>query len=74
MWKKLCPKASVQAANTVLRVSVGATVGFFGGKPEAAKLRGRSPQGFAAKGLLEENPKGALTLPCSTVWAPEALS
>ena len=25
------------------------------------------PQGFAAEGLLEENPEGALTLPRSTV-------
>ena len=43
-------------------------------KPEAAKPRGRSPRRFAAKGLPEENPEGALTLPRSTVSAPEALS
>ena len=30
--------------------------------------------GFAAKGLPKENPQGALTLPLSTVWAPEGLS
>ena len=47
---------------------------FSKGKPEAAKPRGRSPLGFADKGLPEENPEGALTLTRSTVLAPEALS
>ena len=42
-------------------------------KAEAAKPRGRSPRGFAAEGLPEENPEGALTLPRSTVSAPKAL-
>ena len=65
--EKLSPKESVEGANTVLRGSVRAPKGFFKDKPEAAKLRWRSPQGFAAKGLLGENPKEALTLPRSTV-------
>ena len=51
----------------MLRGSVRAPEGFSEGKPEAAKPRGRSPQGFAAEGLPEENPEGALTLPRSTV-------
>ena len=32
------------------------------------------PLGFAAEGLPEENPEGALTLPLSTVSAPSTLS
>ena len=52
--------------HTVLRGSVSAH--------KAAKPRGRSPRGFAAKGLPKENPEGALTLPRSTVAAPEELS
>ena len=50
-------KESVKGAHTVLRGSVWAPEGFFEGKLEAAKPRRRSPQGFAAKGLPEENPK-----------------
>ena len=45
--------------------------GFSEGKHEAAKPRGRSPQGFAVEGLPEENPEGALTLPRSIVSAPK---
>ena len=58
----------------MLRCSVRAPKGFSEGKPVAAKQRGRSPRGFAAEGLPEENPEGALTLPRSTVLALEALS
>ena len=58
----------------MLRGSVRASEGFSVGKPEAAKPRGRSPRGLAAEGLAKENPEGALTLPCSTVSAPKALS
>ena len=58
----------------MLRGSVRAPKGFSEGKPEASKPRGRSPQGFEAEGLPEENPEEALTLPRSTVSAPEALS
>ena len=65
--EKLSPKESVEGAHTVLRGSVRAPEGFSEGKPEAAKPRGRSPRGFAAEGLPEENPEGALTLPRSTV-------
>ena len=65
--EKLSPRESVVSANTVLRGSVRAPEGFSKGKPEAAKPRGRSPRGFAAEGLPEENPEGALTLPRSTV-------
>ena len=36
--------------------------GFSEGKPEAAKPRWRSPQGFAAEVLPEENPEVDLTL------------
>ena len=43
-------------------------------KPEAAKPRGCSPRNFAAEGFPEENPEGALTMPRSTVLAPEARS
>ena len=74
MWKNCPPKESVDGDDTVLRSSVRASEGFSEGKPEAAKPRGRSPRGFAIKGLPEENPKGALTLPRNTVSAPEALS
>ena len=72
--EKLSPKESVKGADTVLGGSVRAPEEFSKGKPEAAKPRGRSPRGFAAEGLPEENPEGVLTLPRSTVWAPEALS
>ena len=41
----------------MLRGSVRALEGFSEGKPEAAKPRGRSHRGFAAEGLLEENPE-----------------
>ena len=72
--EKLSPKESVEGTNTVLRGSVRALKGFSKGKPEASKLRGRSPRAVEAKGLPEENPEGALTLPRSTVSAPKALS
>ena len=54
--EKLSPKESVEGADTVLRGSVRAPEGFSEGKPEAAKSRGRSPQGSSGQGLLEENP------------------
>ena len=41
--EKLSPKESVEGGNTVLRGCVKAPEGFFKGKPEAAKPRGRSP-------------------------------
>ena len=44
------------------------------GKPLAAKPRGLRLLGFAASGFPSENPLRALTLPRSTVSAPEALS
>ena len=66
VWK-LSPKEIVKGAHTVLRGSVRAPEGFSQGKPEAAKPRGRSPQGFAAKGLPSENPERALKLPHSIV-------
>ena len=72
--EKLSPKESVEGADTALRGSVKAPKGFSEGKPKAAKLRGHSPQGFAAEGLPEENPEGALPLPRSTVSAPKVLS
>ena len=50
--EKLSPKESVKGADTVLRGSVRAPEGFSEGKPEAAKPRGRSPQGFAAEFAL----------------------
>ena len=65
--EKLSPEESVEGADTVLRGSLRAPKGFSKGKPEAAKPRGRSPQGVVAKGLPEENHEGALTLPRSTV-------
>ena len=74
MWKNCPPKESVKGDDTVLRGSVRAPEGFSEGKPKAAKPRGRSPQGFAVKGLPEENSEGALTLHRSTVSAPEELS
>ena len=46
---KLSPKESVKGGDTGLKGSVRAPEGFSEGKPEAAKPRGRSPQGFAAK-------------------------
>ena len=58
---------SVEGGHTVLRDSVKAPEGFSEGKPRAAKPMGRSPKFFAAKSLPEENPKGTLTLPRSTV-------
>ena len=61
--EKLSPKESVEGANTVLRGSVRAPVGFSQGKPQAAKPRGRSPPRFCSRGFPEENPEGALTLP-----------
>ena len=72
--KKLSPKGSVEVGDTALRGSVRAPKGFSEGKPEASKPRGRSPRGFEGEGLPEENPEGALTLPCSTVSPPEELS
>ena len=54
--EKLSPKESVEGGDTALRGSVRAPEGFFKDKPEAAKLSGRSPQGFAAEGLPKENP------------------
>ena len=68
MWKNCPPKESVKGDDTVLRGSVRAPEGFSEGKAEAAKPRGAAPEG-----LPEENPEGALTLPQSTVSAPEAL-
>ena len=52
--EKLSPKESVEGAAIVLRGSVRAPNWFSKGKHEAAKPRGG--QGFAAKGLPEENP------------------
>ena len=72
--EKLSPKESVKGAITMLRGSVRAPERFSQGKPEAAKPRGRSPQGFTAVGFSEENHEGAFTLPGSTVSAAEALS
>ena len=72
--EKLSPKESVKGADTVLRGSVRAPEVFSEGKPEAAKPRGRSPRGFVAEGLPQENPEGALTLPRSTVSTHKALS
>ena len=74
MWKNCPPKESVEGDDTVLRGSVRVPEGFSEGTTEAAKPRERSPQGFSAEGLPEQNPEGALTLPQSTVLAPEALS
>ena len=68
--ENLTPEESIEGANTVLRGSVKASEG----KPKATKPRGKSLQGFAAKGLLKENPEGAFTLPRSTVYVQEALS
>ena len=69
MRGKNCPqtKESVEGACTLQRGSVRALEEFSEGQPKAAKPSGRSPQGFAAKGLTEENPEGSLTLPRSTV-------
>ena len=53
--EKLSPKGCVKGANTVLRSSVRAPEEFSEGKPEAA---------------AEENPEGALTLPCRIVLHP----
>ena len=65
--EKLSSKESIKGAQTVLRDRVRLPKGFTEGKPEAAKPRGRSPQGYEAKGLPKENFEGTLTLPCSTV-------
>ena len=65
--EKLSPKESVDGGNTALRGSVRTPKVFSKGKTKAVKPRGRSPQGFAAEGLLEENPEGALALPRSAV-------
>ena len=67
VWKKLSPQESSLGAYTVLLGSVRDPWGFSSGKTLAAKPWGGSPQDFAAKGLPEENPEGALTLPLSTV-------
>ena len=72
--EKLSPKASIEGGDTVLRGSVRVPGGFSEGKPKASKLRGGSPRDFAAEGLPEEKPGGALTLPCSTVSTPKDLS
>ena len=69
-----CAVWSGKGAHTVLGGSVRALKGFSEGKTKAAKPRGPSPQGFAAKGFPKENFKGALALPRSTVLAPEELS
>ena len=47
--EKLSHKENLKGAYTVLRVSLRAPEGFSEGKPEAAKPRGRSPQGIVAK-------------------------
>ena len=58
--EKLPPKESVEGADTVLLGSVRDPKEFSEGKPIAAKPRRRSPQEFAAEGLLEENSKTLL--------------
>ena len=63
--EKLSPKESVKAADAVLRGGVRAPEGFSEGKPEAAKPRVRSPQCFAAEGLLMENSEGAFKCPAA---------
>ena len=55
--EKLAPQESVEGADTVLRGSVRVPEGFSEGKPQAAKLRGRSPQGFAAEGCPRKIPR-----------------
>ena len=57
-----------QHSNRALKATVENTRG------SVEKTRGRSPQGFAAEGLPEENPEEALTLPRSTALVIEALS
>ena len=49
--EKLYSKESVEGGDTALRGSVKTPKGFSEGKPEAAKPRGPSSQGFAAVGL-----------------------
>ena len=71
--EKLSPKESVEGAHTVLRGSVRPPEGFSKGKSEAAKTRGRSPQGLQPR-VCPRNPEGALTLPRRTVLAPNKLS
>ena len=44
---KLSPKESVDGADTVQRGSLRVPDGFSKGKAKSAKLRGRSPRGFA---------------------------
>ena len=68
---KMSHRESVENAQTVLRGRVRAPEGFSVGKDEAAKPRGRTPHGFAAKGLPMENPEGAVTLTHSV--APKGL-
>ena len=55
--EKLSHKESVEDGDTALRGCVRAPERFYEGKPKAKRPRGRSPQGFAAKGLPEENPE-----------------
>ena len=51
---------SVEDAQTVLKGNERVpSERFSEEKPKAAKPMGHSPRGFAAKGLPEENPKGA---------------
>ena len=70
VWKN-CPLRRVLRIPTQCSVhSVRAPKGFSEGKPEASKPRGRSPRGFEAKGLPEENPEVALTLPAAQCGHP----
>ena len=55
--EKLSHKESGEGGDTALRGCVRAPERYYEGKPKAKKPRGRSPQGFAAKGLPEENPE-----------------
>ena len=67
-------KLSPMECHTMLRGSVRAPEGFSEGKPEAAKLRGRSPQGFAAEGLPKISRVNTITvtlLVVSTISGPE---
>ena len=64
MWKKLSPKENVEGASTVLKGSVKAPKGFFRGQTQGCKTeRAQPPRVFAAEGLPEENPEGAI---CTT--------
>ena len=71
---KLSPQEGASGADTVLRGSMRAPLGFSSGIPTAAKPQGLCPLSFAALGLLSQNPSGALTLPLITVSAPSTLS